>query len=238
MDVFIQHAVQKVGVGNHIYCLCLHCDNKSLYPIREVKGHLYFNSINSSYQRGILHGEDANSLTSGNFNGATIGVEIDDNDDVVSMVNGIEEDLVDRHEQFERLLGDAEKSLYFGCTNNFKNLFAIVHLYNLKADNGWSDKSFLELLKFLAKMLPQPNELPMSMYEVKKAISYLGMGYEKIHACRKNCVRYSGYGIGGYNYNTCDHDLRSTTHNNSVMVEAKSLHMSIANDKNPIYSNM
>ena len=84
-------------MGNHIYCLCLHCDNKSLYPIREVKGHLYFNGINSSYQMWILHGEDANSLTSGNFNGATIGVEIDDNDDVVSMVNGIEEDLVDRH---------------------------------------------------------------------------------------------------------------------------------------------
>ena len=61
--------------------------------------------------------------------------------------------------------------LYFGCTNNFTKLSAIVRLYNLKAGNGWSDKSFSELLKLLAEMLPQPNELPTSIYEVKNAMS-------------------------------------------------------------------
>ncbi|KAL5555975.1 hypothetical protein UlMin_038211 [Ulmus minor] len=80
--------------------------------------------------------------------------------------------------------------MYFGCTNNFTKLSAIVRLYNLKAGNGWSDKSFSELLKLLAEMLPQPNELPISMYEVKKTMSSLGMGYEKIHACRNDCILY------------------------------------------------
>ncbi|KAL5580458.1 hypothetical protein UlMin_012900 [Ulmus minor] len=74
--------------------------------------------------------------------------------------------------------------------NNFTKLSAIVRLYNLKAGNGWSDKSFSELLKLLAEMLPQPNELPTSMYKVKKAMSSLGMGYEKIHACRNDCILY------------------------------------------------
>ena len=106
------------------------------------------------------------------------------------MVNDIEEDFVDHHEKFERLLGDAEKSLYFSCTNNFTKLSVIVHFYNLKASNGWNDKSFSELLKLLAEMLPQPNELPTSMYEVKKAMSSLEMGYEKIHACRNDCILY------------------------------------------------
>ena len=80
-----------------------------------------------------------------NFKCANVGVGVDENengDDVVGMVNEIEENFVDHHEKFERLLGDAEKPLYFGCTNNFTKLFAIVRLYNLKVNNGWSDKSF------------------------------------------------------------------------------------------------
>ncbi|KAL5554309.1 hypothetical protein UlMin_041710 [Ulmus minor] len=39
-------------------------------------------------------------------------------------------------------------------------------------------------------MLPQPNELYTSMYQVKKTMSSLGMRYEKIHACRNDCVLY------------------------------------------------
>ena len=51
------------------------------------------------------------------------------------MVNDIEEDLVDQHEQFERLLGDVGKPFYLGCTNNFTKLNTIVRLCNLKARN-------------------------------------------------------------------------------------------------------
>jgi hypothetical protein len=32
----------------------------------------------------------------------------------------------------------------------------------LKATNGWSDTSFLALLKLLTKVLPKPNSLPSS----------------------------------------------------------------------------
>ena len=150
-----------------------------------MKGHLYFNGINNSYQRWILHDEGASSSASMNFNGTTMSVGINDNDDdIVGMVNDIEEDFIDYYEKSKRLLVDAEKPLYFDCINKFTKLSTIVRLYNLKADNGWSDKSFSELLKLLMEMLPQPNELPTSMYEVKKAMSTLGMGYQKIHACR------------------------------------------------------
>ena len=115
-----------------------------------------------------------------NFTCANVGVGLNENeneDDIIGMVNDIEEDFVDHHEKFERLLGDAELSV-------------IVCLYNLKASNGWSDKSFSELLKLLAQMLSQPNELPTSMYEVKKTMSSLGIGCEKIYACQNDCVLY------------------------------------------------
>ena len=39
-------------------------------------------------------------------------------------------------------------------------------------------------------MLPQPNELPTSMYKIKKAMSSLWMSYEKIHAPHNDCVVY------------------------------------------------
>ena len=104
-------------------------------------------------------------LSSVNFNNTTMSVGIDDNDDdVVGMlINDTEKDLVDLHKQFERLLRDVEKPLYFSCANNFTKLSAIIRLYNLKADNGWSDKSFLELLGLLVEMFPQLNKLPTSM---------------------------------------------------------------------------
>ncbi|KAL5573614.1 hypothetical protein UlMin_023211 [Ulmus minor] len=191
VDEFLEHAAQNAGVGNRIHCPCLRCGNNSLHPVTNVKGHLYFNGINSSYQKWIWHGEGASSSALVNFACVNVGVGLDENDDdVVGIVNDIEEDFMDHHEKFERLLGNVEKPLYFSCTNNFTKLSAIVRLYNLKVGNGWSDKSFSELLKLLAEMLPQPNKLPTSMYEVKKTMSSLGIGYEKIHACRNDYVLY------------------------------------------------
>ncbi|KAL5558570.1 hypothetical protein UlMin_034781 [Ulmus minor] len=58
------------------------------------------------------------------------------------------------------------------------------------------------------------------------------------HEPKREVLSYSGYGIGGYYYNTSEHDSRSTTQNSGAMVEAESLHMSTAKDKNPIYANM
>ncbi|KAL5580207.1 hypothetical protein UlMin_012649 [Ulmus minor] len=55
---------------------------------------------------------------------------------------------------------------------------------------------------------------------------------------RQDVFRYSGYGINGYSFHTCEHDLRSTAQNSGVTVEGESLHVSSAKDKNPVYANM
>lgn len=39
-------------------------------------------------------------------------------------------------------------------------------------------------------MLLVNNEMPLSMYEAKKTLNALGMGYEKIHACPNDCILY------------------------------------------------
>ena len=68
---------------------------------------------------------------------------------------------------FENMSNDAETPLYPGSTN-FTRLSTMLRLMNLKAMNGWTDKSFTELLQLLKDMLPEGNTLPNQNYEAKK----------------------------------------------------------------------
>ncbi|XP_074297861.1 uncharacterized protein LOC141628652 [Silene latifolia] len=79
-------------------------------------------------------------------------------------------------------LKDTEMPLYKSC-KKYTKLASIVKLYNLKAKNGWSDKSFNDLLELVKDMLPEDNVLPNRTYEAKKILRGIGMKYEKIHAC-------------------------------------------------------
>ena len=57
----------------------------------------------------------------------------------------------------------------------------------MKAMNGWTDKSFTELLQLLKDMLPEGNTLPNRNYEAKKILCPMGMEYRKIHSCLNDC---------------------------------------------------
>ncbi|KAA0041709.1 transposase [Cucumis melo var. makuwa] len=111
------------------------------------------------------HGEE---LPNSFFHGESFKCMYEEND-----ARNIKEMVEIGHEQyskdpsgFEKLLNDAEKS------------------------HGWSNISFLELLKALKGILPSPNDLPTSMYEAKKMLGALGMEYEKIHVCPNDCYLY------------------------------------------------
>ena len=82
-------------------------------------------------------------------------------------------------------------------------LSSLVRLYNLKAKHGWSDNSFSELLSLVSAFLPKGNGLPTLMYEAKKTLSTLGMGYTKFHACPNDCMLYRGEFEEADSYPTC-----------------------------------
>ena len=88
-----------------------------------------------------------------------------------------------------KLLEDANQPCYEGC-KHFSKLLSIVHLYHMKCLNGWTNKSFTMLLQFLLDFLPSNARLPKDCYEAKKIIKDLGLSYEKIHACPKDCILY------------------------------------------------
>jgi len=84
---------------------------------------------------------------------------------------------------------NAETPLYPRATN-FTRLSTVLRLMNLKAINGWTDKSFTKLLQLLKDMLPEGNILPDRNYEAKKILFPIGMEYKNIHACSNDCILY------------------------------------------------
>ncbi|KAL8147930.1 hypothetical protein AgCh_005309 [Apium graveolens] len=113
-----------------------------------------------------------------------------ENDRVEEIIQDVEEILVHQSEVLENLVDDSKKPLYHGCNFQFTRLSTTLKLCKLKVKNGWSDKSFTEMLKLLAEMLPAKNELPTSTYEAKKILCPMGMNVKKIHACPNNCVLF------------------------------------------------
>jgi len=113
-------------------------------------------------------------------------------DDLEDMLHDVEDEIsVKDYEKFQHMSDESKKPLYPGCTK-FSKLSAVLKLLNLKADNGWSDKSFTSLLELLREMLPDNNELPCTTYQAKKLICPMGLKIEKIHACPNDCVLYRG----------------------------------------------
>jgi hypothetical protein len=74
------------------------------------------------------------------------------------------------------------------CDKEHTVLWMTLELMKLKATSGWSDTSFSALLKLLTKVLPKPNSLPSSTYQVKKIICPFTLGIEKIYACPNHCI--------------------------------------------------
>ncbi|KAJ9535140.1 hypothetical protein OSB04_un001782 [Centaurea solstitialis] len=111
-------------------------------------------------------------------------------DNLDEMLYDVDDDIADKHyEKFEQLFVDSEKPLYVGC-EKFTKLSAVLRLFNLKASNGWSDKSFRSLLEILHEMLPEDNELPVSLYQAKKLMCPMELEIKRIHACSNDCMLY------------------------------------------------
>ncbi|RDX79870.1 hypothetical protein CR513_39660, partial [Mucuna pruriens] len=70
-----------------------------------------------------------------------------------------------------------------------KYMFLIVLEGSIVKD-GWTGKSFTELLELLKDVFLEGNILPNCNYEVKKILYMIGMDYKKIHVCPNDCILY------------------------------------------------
>lgn len=77
--------------------------------------------------------------------------EDEDMEDRLEEMLGHVEQESHRPHVFDSLKSDSKEPLYPGCTK-FTRLSAVLRLLNVKARNGWTDKSFTELLELLKEI--------------------------------------------------------------------------------------
>ena len=91
--------------------------------------------------------------------------------------------------KFLRLINDLEQPVY-PCSSCSK-LSTMLKLLHIKSLGRWSNESFTMLLEFLKnELLPFGSTLAESYYEAKKTIKDLGLSYNKIDACRNDCMLF------------------------------------------------
>jgi hypothetical protein len=98
-------------------------------------------------------------------------------------------------ENLERVKAASKATMYGvekGCPTHWTLLRFVLELLILKAKYGWSDCSFDDLLHLLSSVLPLPNLVSSNTYHVKKVISPLTMGVEKIDTCPNHCILFRG----------------------------------------------
>ncbi|CAN4101380.1 unnamed protein product [Withania somnifera] len=171
----------------------------------DVRGHLLKKGLWDSYKVWDLHGEMCvrvdNSNVSCNDEVENDSIKKDSMNEMVQNACGymnMEDNTtssVGNEEpnvhatKFYKLLEDAQKELYPGCTKVSKLSF-IVKLLHLKCLNNWRNKTVNELLSFIEELLHESSFVPDSFYEGKKVLPDLGLGYTKINACQNNCILY------------------------------------------------
>src|ERR1044072_5429615 len=190
---FIKFAIAHAKDPSRMTCPYLYYCYGNRVDAVQLTSHLIRYGIDRSYTCWNMHGEKSNeNVESGDKRTYASKDNCTDTynyDQVEEIAKALEEDLNDCPKMFERLVSNAEKPLYNGCTK-FTRLSAVLKLYNLKAGNGWSDKSFTNLSALMKDMLPEDNILSNRTYEAKKMLYSIGMSYDKIHAFPKDCVLF------------------------------------------------
>src|SRR6266508_4479610 len=209
VEVFLE-AAQKDARNKQvaeINCPCRDCKNLTLFPLAQlstIRGHLLRRGFTEDYTCWTKHDEN-------NYVNVTDD-QVDDDDP-----RAVEDDPFDddydcnldeilRHaaplvleqvrgglDNLDGLKRESEDLLYdktMGCDDKFTLLHSMLELLKLKARNGWSNKSFTDLLVLLRDMLPKPNKLPCNTYRAKKLIALLAFDVQKIHACPNHCILY------------------------------------------------
>ncbi|XP_052730448.1 uncharacterized protein LOC128195809 [Vigna angularis] len=190
VEQFLEFAKMNVPDNNgRFYCPCVNCLNERKLPTEVIREHVLCDGFLKSYTKWTWHGEliDMPSVSDSQVEIEEVDLEMGDR--LEDMICDVGHDSFQRAHMYDSLCSDAEKPLYPECTK-YTRLSAVLKLFNVKARNGWTDKSFTELLELLSDMLPEGNTLPTRNYDAKKILCPMGMEYKKIHACPNDCILY------------------------------------------------
>jgi hypothetical protein len=106
---------------------------------------------------------------------------------------GMEYDLGfgDQHPQpevhnFYRLLAASDEKVDDGTKLTI--LQAVTRVMGMKSKYNFSNQCYNDIVKLVIDLIPAKHNMPKDMYHSKKIIASLGMNYEKIDVCERNCM--------------------------------------------------
>ncbi|XP_024178737.1 uncharacterized protein LOC112184731 [Rosa chinensis] len=190
VENFLIFAEENASNRKRIRCPCARCVNFKKKSIKVIRGHLYDYGFSLGYTNWMWHGEPTLSSCASAPSGLGLPPKARFGSETVDMcqVAFNEGDYDEESYEFTKFVDEAERPLFEDSEHS--KLEALVQLHNLKARFGMSDTCFSEILATVGSFLPKDNVLPQTHYEAKKTLTNLGLQYEKIHACPKDCILY------------------------------------------------
>ncbi|KAF7114861.1 hypothetical protein RHSIM_RhsimUnG0074200 [Rhododendron simsii] len=230
VESFIEFAMANSGAQAKIRCPCIDCLNSKTLSSEVVRIHLMLKGIDSSYKTWVYHGEpvpvrqpqtqyeDYHEQNEGI--GDETGREVPEDDNQLrdmleqSVVGGILDDDVDglpnlereNVRNFEKLFNAAQCKAYPGCAKTV--LAFVVKMLHVKVFKKLGNETFDMIMKIIKEMLPVDREIestiPWNIYDAKKFLRDLGLGYIPIHACKYDCALFWKENANLENCPTCN----------------------------------
>ncbi|KAL2906156.1 GPI mannosyltransferase 3 [Bienertia sinuspersici] len=186
VEDYLDWAFATKAIGDQISCPCKLCYHRFWHRRDKVFNHLIAN--------GIQPGTEALNTEMN-----TEGIP----DDMDHLIYDTHRDFVERFthnneevgnepnaeaKKFYKLIEDGKEELYPGC-KTFSKLSFLIRLFLLKCIHGLTNNAFSEILDLIRELLPEA-KLPKSFNEANKLVKDLGLHYDKIDACRNDCMLY------------------------------------------------
>jgi hypothetical protein len=69
-------------------------------------------------------------------------------------------------------------------------LQAMTHLMGMKLKYNFLNQCYNDIVKWIIYLIPVKNNMPKDLYQSEKIVVGLGMNYEMIDVCEKNCILF------------------------------------------------
>jgi hypothetical protein len=91
-------------------------------------------------------------------------------------------------QNFYRHLATSKEKVYDGT--DVTVLKVVTHLMVMKSMYNFLNQCNNDIVKLIIDLIPLKHTMSKDLYQFKKIVSDLGMNYEKIDACEKNCMLF------------------------------------------------
>jgi hypothetical protein len=91
-------------------------------------------------------------------------------------------------QNFYRLLATADENVHDGT--DVTVLQVMTCLMAMKSKYNFSNQFYNDIIKLIIDLIPTKHNMLKDLYQSKNIVSGLGMNYEKINLCEKNCMLF------------------------------------------------